>query len=116
MSRHPGTVYQIRVRHPRTGRLVRNGYIGKTRRKVEIRISEHLHGSTRFGSRPQPWAADVVGWKVLWHRDDCSAMRLWWAEVWRILVRFPLHNDQWNRRNPRRIPIYESRRRAGWSS
>ena len=100
----PGSVYAIAVRHPVTGRRVRFGYVGKTRQLPSNRIRQHRD--------TKPWADTIVGWEVLWASRRCTGVRLWWEEVWRIVLLRPLYNYQWNRWNPRRIPIYRQHRTA----
>lgn len=96
-------VYALHVVNPRTGREVRFGYIGKTRRPVRVRVGEHVER--------QGWGHLITGYEVLWHRSDHSLLwlelRLWWAEVWRIVLHRPLFNIEWNRRNPSRIKPWE---------
>jgi hypothetical protein len=103
-----GSVYAIRVRHPHTWKIIRFGYIGKTRRSVEVRIAEH--------AERQPWRHLIVDYEVLVRLVDHSRMRLrlrlWWAEVWRIMLFRPLFNIEWNRRNPRRIKPWDARKLA----
>jgi hypothetical protein len=97
----PGTIYCLEVRHPITGRHARNGYVGKTRQLAANRVSQHL--------TYQPWAGDITGYRVLWSSRRCTGLRLWWEEVWRIVLFLPLYNYRWNRWNPRRIPVYDRR-------
>ena len=102
MTRHrrmrPGAVYAIQVLRP--GRIVdRYGYVGKTRQAPLRRVQQHADS--------KPWGPDIVGWTAMWRSQRCSALRLWWEEVWRIVLYRPLYNYQWNRWNPRRIPIHE---------
>ena len=91
----PGRVYAVNVLHPERGTFVRYGYIGKTRQLVINRLRQH--------GASQPWWDTVVSFETLWESPRCSPFRLWWEEVWRIVVLFPLYNIQWNRANPRRI-------------
>jgi len=101
--RRKGWVYVWRVRHPVTGVAVRHGYIGKTR-FLKLRLNQHMERSR--------WRDTATEWDVLWYSSDVTAFGLWWREVWYILTRMPLYNYQWNRLNPRRIPIYEQGRRS----
>lgn len=100
----PGTVYGLRVRDPRSGRVV-IGYVGKTRRHWRTRIHEHLHGSA--DTPPKAWAPTVTEPFVLWHSPRCTAFGLWWREVWFIRTRRPLYNIQHNTRNRRRVPPWQ---------
>lgn len=111
--RRPGSVYAIRVRNPRTGWIVRFGYIGKTRATVDHRVGQHLRGGY-FGPAKW-WAHTYVEHETLWS-GYCTAPRLWWEEVWRIVLFLPLYNVQWNRHNPRRIVAPETtyRRYREW--
>lgn len=93
--KRPGRVYAVNVIHPDRGVLVRYGYIGKTRQLVINRLRQH--------AVCQPWWDTHVGYETLWESQSCTALRLWWEEVWRIVVLFPLYNIQWNKLNPRRI-------------
>lgn len=105
----PGACYRLRVRHPRSGRVV-NGYVGQTRRPVQVRIDEHLLGTAT--AAPKVWADTVVGWDVLWS-GRCTQGGLDWRERWFIVTRRPLYNVQWNTGNRRRIePSRAARQRA----
>jgi len=99
LRRGPGTCYRFRVRHPRSGRVV-NGYVGQTRRPVQVRIDEHLLGTAT--AAPKVWADTVVSWDVLW-TGTCTQGGLNWRERWYIVSRRPLYNVQWNTANRRRI-------------
>lgn len=96
--RRPGSIYGVRVIHERTGRVVTAGYIGKTRQRVGDRIDQHL--------TTKPWRDLVIDHYVIRTGNRVSGWTLWWWEVWAIVSRFPLYNYQWNRHNPRRIPMY----------
>lgn len=105
-GRGPGTCYRIRVRHPRSGRVV-TGYVGQTRRPVQVRIDEHLYGTAT--AAPKVWADTVVSWDVLW-TGTCRQVTLNWRERWYIVSRRPLYNVQWNTHNGRRIEPSRARR------
>lgn len=95
-KRRPGTVYEVRTIHEKRGTNVR-GYVGKTRQLVVNRAGQH--GQT------QPWADLIVGVKTL-KAGSFTDLGLWWAEVWRIVLLWPVYNYEWNRLNPRRVPKY----------
>lgn len=103
-KKRPGRVYAVSVLHPESGTHVRYGYIGKTRQLVISRLAQH--------AVMQPWWDTHVSYETLWESPACSSLRLWWEEVWRIMVFFPLYNYQWNRHNPRRIPKYKAELRG----
>lgn len=95
----PGSVYGIKVtHHVDRSVLIRRGYIGKTRQKVGARVAQHLE--------TQPFSDLMVEPETLWSSRKCTSLRLWWEEVWRIVVFRPIYNYEWNKLNPRRIPIY----------
>lgn len=94
-QKRPGRVYRVNVIHPDSGAYVAYGYIGKTRQLLANRLFQH--------SQVQPWWDTSVGSETVWYSPRCTALRLWWEEVWRIVVFLPLYNIQWNRHNPRRI-------------
>jgi hypothetical protein len=88
------------VRHP-VWRVRCVGYVGKTRQWPARRWAQH--------EATQPWAHRIVEWRIVKEWRDISAIALWWAEVWRIVLRLPLYNIQWNRHNPRRIKPWKAR-------
>jgi hypothetical protein len=95
--KRPGTVYEVTTVHERTGRLVR-GYRGKTRLvPYTKRIEQH--------KRLQRWGDLIVTSRVL-AEGNWNGLQLWWAEVWRIVLGWPIYNRQWNLLNPRRIRVY----------
>jgi len=102
LSRRPGTIYALDVADHRTGRLHRNDYIGKTRQRPGARWEQHR--------KTQPWGDLIVRGRVIKQWRRVSTPHLWWAEVWRIVLRQPRLNYQWNLANPRRVPIYTARR------
>ena len=100
----PGIIYGFRVRHPRTDR-VRWGYVGKTRRRLETRVAEHMES--------QPWSDTVVACPgtvahVLWESPNVSGLGLALREWWFIRTRRPLYNHTHNLSNGRRIPKHEA--------
>lgn len=102
--RRPGVIYGITVEYWSPTRLRWThalGYVGKTRQRVGNRIMQHRQS--------QPWADLIVDHRVLWQSAAVTAFGLWWREIWYIVTRFPVYNYQWNRLNPRRIPIYRAR-------
>lgn len=106
LARVPGTCYRIKVRHPRSGRVV-TGYVGQTVRPVQVRIDEHLLGTVT--AAPKVWADTVVSWDVLWSKR-CTQGWLNWRERWYIVTRRPLYNIQWNTHNRRRIEPWRAQR------
>jgi hypothetical protein len=99
--RRPGYIYGIKVVHEDHGRVVL-GYLGKTRQYWRTRVAQH---------ETQPWADLIVKPYVI-KAGSFTDLGLWWAEVWRIVVRRPVYNYEWNRCNPRRIPIFTARERS----
>lgn len=102
-QRRPGAVYAIRTEGFSAVRLrpwPRLGYVGKTRQRVENRVAQHM--------KTQPWADLYVDHRVLWSSSRVTDFGLWWREIWYIVTRFPVYNYQWNRWNPRRVPIYRA--------
>lgn len=100
--RYPGAIYAIDTSYWSAIRLrdhVRTGYVGKTRQRVHVRIWQHRVS--------QPWSDLIEGYRVLW-QGQCSDFHLWWLEIYYILTRFPVYNYQWNRLNPRRVPIFKA--------
>jgi hypothetical protein len=96
------TVYGYDVTDLRNGRVHRAAYIGKTSAPLFYRDTQHRAS--------QPWAWAIVGpIRPLW-QADCGRIRLWVMEALFIVVKRPLFNYQWNKHNPRRIPIYQARR------
>jgi hypothetical protein len=106
--RYPGTVYAIRTARRRAGPFgfdCHLGYVGKTRKRPYTkRINEHR--------RTQPWSDLIISHRVLW-TGTCTDFHLWWLEIYYILTRFPVYNYQWNRWNPRRVPVYRARTQRG---
>lgn len=116
-----GTVYRIRAYHPRTGRLMRRAYVGRTMQVPWTkRIEAHLWGTA--DRPPQPWADTVPGWRPDGTVDEVIAaggavvifqfrmvpLILTSLELWAILVCRPVYNDQRNRGNRRRITRAEA--------
>ncbi len=105
IKRRPGTIYAIRTaRRAFNLEIVkpatRLGYVGKTtQRPYTRRIDQHL--------KSQPWSDLIASHHVLW-QGVCTPFGLWWREIYYILTRFPVYNYQWNRLNPRRIPVYRA--------
>lgn len=102
-----GTVYCIRGQpggRPGTG-WPRRAYIGKTRHAdYRKRIEQHLYGYWWGESwkSPQWWAADAYDYYPLW-QGRWTTFGLWWREIVCIVFLFPVHNDRWNKCNPRRV-------------
>lgn len=102
-----GTVYCIRRRpggRPGTG-WPRRGYVGKTRQlDYRTRVEQHLYGYWRGGhwKPPQWWAADAYDYFPVWS-GRWTTLGLWWREIVCIVFLFPVHNDRWNKGNPRRV-------------
>lgn len=95
-SKRPGVIYGIRVRRSLNSPFtVKSGYIGQTRQRPwSKRIEQH--------KKDQSWGHLVVEAYVLWESDNVSDLWLDFMERWFIYTRFPVHNDQHNRNNPRR--------------
>jgi len=106
-KRRPGVVYEIttyRAKGP-AGDPARwgahRGYVGKTtQRPYTRRIDQHR--------KTQPWSDLIVSHRILWQSTQVTAFGLWWREIYYILTRFPVYNYQWNRLNPRRVPVYRA--------
>lgn len=96
------TIYCYDVLDLRTGRTARAAYIGKTSAPLVYRDTQHRAS--------QPWAWAIRGPILVLWSADCGRIRLWVMEVLFIVVKRPLFNYQWNKHNPRRIPIYQARR------
>jgi hypothetical protein len=105
LKRRPGVIYAIRTGYTgwrmTVGPPTRLGYVGKTtQRPYTRRIDQHR--------RTQPWSDLIVSHRVLWSSESVTAFGLWWREIYYILTRFPVYNYQWNRLNPRRVPVYRA--------
>jgi hypothetical protein len=85
--------------------VLKNGYIGQTRKRPYTkRIEEHR--------KLQPWGDLIVDSEVLWESDSVSDFWLTMMEMWYIKTRRPFHNDQLNRSNSRRIPAAVAKKQA----
>lgn len=104
-KRRPGAIYEIRTRKSRDTDRTHRGYVGKTRQRVENRVTQHR--------LVQHWSDLIVSHHVLWSSTRVTAFGLWWREIYYILTRFPVYNYQWNRWNPRRVPVYRARAERG---
>lgn len=125
-----GTLYGIRAYHPDDYMLQLQGlsvtprviyaYGGKTWRRWESRMNEHLWGGGQYNATPQPFADTVLGWRQDGTLDEVIAAGgvypIWqgWTvplllsvgEVfYAIRIKRPYYNYQWNLGNSRRIPI-----------
>lgn len=108
------TVKKVRVvyvawgLHPDTGRVCAT-YVGKDSCPPG-RANEHMFGGTSRQPHPSPWADTVIHWSAA-SRGRMTRFGLWWREILWIGLLRPVHNYQWNKRNPRRIPKYVAVRR-----
>lgn len=106
-------------------------YVGESMR-VRGRRLDHLAGSAKFGSLPQPWAdlhlprtqtprfrMRTYGWYFLPLPPFKPILR--GVETLLIMLLWPVYNHQKNLWNPRRIPLHSAKRQrgqrdfAGWS-
>ena len=94
-----GAIYVIPVRHPEHGGEI-TGWVGQSR-CPRLRWAYHR--------RQQPWADTMLEPFIAWDSPAVTNFGLWWREIWRIVAYRPLYNFEWNRWNPRRIPIWTQR-------
>jgi hypothetical protein len=95
-----GLVYAFDVRHPSTGEVVL-GYVGQTRRRLEVREGEHLES--------QPWADTIVGRPyVLWEGYPTDA-ELDAIELGRITALQPLYNYEGQEGASHAVPKWVAR-------
>jgi hypothetical protein len=127
-----GTLYGYRAYHPDDFLLQLQGasirprviyaYGGKTIRRWEKRMEEHMWGGGQYDSKPKPWADTVPGWRPDGTVDDIIAAggvyRIWHGRtvplllslgevVYAIKLKRPYYNHQWNLGNRRRIPLHK---------
>lgn len=89
----------------RTGKVATEAYVGKTSSHPSYRDRQHR--------AHQVWAGHIVGdIRVLWI-GYCGRLTLWAVEIFFIVVKQPLFNVQWNRRNPHRITPWQARNLYG---
>ncbi len=104
LKRKPGVIYAIMTARPGSGLVLTRtvlGYVGKTTQRPHTRrIDQHR--------KSQPWSDLIVSHRVLWSSESVTAFGLWWREIYYILTRFPVYNHQWNRLNPRHVPVYRA--------
>ncbi len=99
-----GAIYVIPVLDPHTLAGEVTGWVGQSR-YPRLRWVYHR--------RQQPWADTMGEPFIAWESPRVSNLGLWWREIWRIIAYRPLYNFEWNRTNPRRIPIWEQRCQRG---
>lgn len=109
----PCRLYLIMVLDPRTNFTTWTvGYIGETsRRDVRIRFAEHVRDKPWSDTLPErdPDRALAAGVLVIGAAVYACKADAWVAEEAAIIRHRPLYNDEYNRDNPDRIPIYTAR-------
>lgn len=73
-------------------------YIGETAREPFERMMEHVY--------TKGWKKDITSWGVYpeVYPNKAAVLR---AEKAKVEAELPIYNDEWNRGNPWRIPIYK---------